>query len=497
MAESQGALPAAQVLTKEESAEGTKTAFQKNKALFYSLRILRELVPSLTIAVSVATFFTAIFTDFMQDSYGMRLMSPVKSSALDKIIAHYMIISRPDERYRPEAMHVYGPDWTRMGSDDWKDAAPDHWWCLKFQPHQRLAVHELNGTCLTPAWLGGVNDLCHNGYFAASGRAKFLGFDHFPSGDPGFGCVTPGMSNFPTVAQTDGDCYSMCIDVVGETPWAKAWIPLDLYPIILVPFYIDLFFIMGQIWKATLFEGYWQDIPLSRRLRYLLVSLLCYGLALFSWITGFGLKHIFWRDGVVTGVLFCLCGNFFFGLAAESTSNPFGKFIRFFVWPFYKFFMWSVDVKTPEDTKAKWDICTGEALCFYLVEAYKTKCAGAGCRMTGGGRACAPRSCSVGVVCSSCRCVGALRVRRAVWLKRVAIFLCFLVLVPWAMSYIPSHDAHGRLIINKSEFIWSQIPTILLLTMSIFTALQAPKFHVRACARHKPSCALPRGIMRA
>ena len=93
--------------------------------------------------------------------------------------------------------------------------------------------------------------------------------------------------------------------------------------------------------------------------------------------------------------------------------------------------------------------------------------------------------------------LGALCVRRAVWLKRVAIFLCFLVLVPWAMSYIPSHDAHGRLIINKSEFIWSQIPTILLLTMSIFTALQAPKFHVRACARHKPSCALPRGIMRA
>ena len=65
------------------------------------------------------------------------------------------------------------------------------------------------------------------------------------------------------------------------------------------------------------------------------------------------------------------------GLAAESKSNRFGKFVRFFAWPGYKFFMWSVDVKTPEDTKAKWDICTGEALCFYLVEAYKTKCAGA------------------------------------------------------------------------------------------------------------------------
>ena len=39
-------------LTKEESAkihlgEGTETSFQKYKALFYSLRILRELVPAL------------------------------------------------------------------------------------------------------------------------------------------------------------------------------------------------------------------------------------------------------------------------------------------------------------------------------------------------------------------------------------------------------------------------------------------------------------------
>ena len=107
MAESQGAVPevppvsltkdesAPVPLTKQESAkihlgEGTETAFQKYKALFYSLRILRELVPALTIGVSLVTFFTALFTAFLKDSYGMALMSPVQSFALDKMVAHFI-----------------------------------------------------------------------------------------------------------------------------------------------------------------------------------------------------------------------------------------------------------------------------------------------------------------------------------------------------------------------------------------------------------------------
>ena len=324
--------------------EGTETAFQKYKALFYSLRILRELVPALTIGVSLATFFTALFTAFLKDSYGMALMSPVQSFALDKSVAHFMFITYPEERYRPEAMHVYGPDWARVSSDDWKGAAPDHWWCLKYKLDHPLAVHELNGTCLTPAWIGGGNDFCHNGIYVEPN-----GFD-FPSGDPGFGCVTPDMSNFPTVAQTGGDCYSMCIDVVGETPWAKSWIPLDLFNLFLAPFYADSFFVVAQIWKATLFEGYWQDIPRSRRLRYLLISLPCFAIALVSWSTGFGLKHTVWRDGSVTGAIFFGYGIFFFGLAAESKSNRFGKFVRFFAWPGYKFFMCGRSMSRPQKT---------------------------------------------------------------------------------------------------------------------------------------------------
>ena len=336
-------------LTKEESAkvhlgEGTETAFQKYKALFYSLRILRELVPALTIGLSLFTFVTALLTAYMKDSYGMALMSPVQSFALDKSVAHFMFITYPEERYRPEAMHVYGPDWARVSSDDWKGAAPDHWWCLKYKLDHPLAVHELNGTCLTPAWIGGGNDFCHNGIYVEPN-----GFD-FPSGDPGFGCVTPDMSNFPTVAQTGGDCYSMCIDVVGETPWAKSWIPLDLFNLFLAPFYADSFFVVAQIWKATLFEGYWQDIPRSRRLRYLLISLPCFAIALVSWSTGFGLKHTVWRDGSVTGAIFFGYGIFFFGLAAESKSNRFGKFVRFFAWPGYKFFMCGRSMSRPQKT---------------------------------------------------------------------------------------------------------------------------------------------------
>ena len=367
--------------------EGTETAFQKYKALFYSLRILRELVPALTIGVSLATFFTAFFTAFLKDSYGMAVMSPVQSFALDKIVAHFIFMTYPDERYRPEAMHVYGPDWTRVGHDDWKGAAPDHWWCLKYKLDHPLAVHELNGTCLTPAWLGGDDDFCHwDSYEMNSSISEFnrktgrkLRFD-FPSGDPGFGCVTPGMSNFPTVEQTGGDCYSVCIDVVGETPWARTWMPLDGYTFMLLPFIADSFFIAAHLWKATLLEGYFHYIPLSRRLGYWLLGLTLIGVGDFFYIWGFknlGVRYLFWKDGFITGWLSWVPALFFLGLAWESKANWFGRCVRCLMWPYYKSFMWSIDVKKLEDTIAKWDICTGEALCYYLVEIYQTKCAGA------------------------------------------------------------------------------------------------------------------------
>ena len=85
--------------------------------------------------------------------------------------------------------------------------------------------------------------------------------------------------------------------------------------------------------------------------------------------------------------------------------------------------------------------------------------------------------------------LGALCVRRAVYVKRVVLFFIIAVVVLLVMSCFPSHDAYGRLLWDKNEFIFTQIPTMLLLTISIFTALKAPKFHVRACARQTLLCA--------
>ena len=86
--------------------------------------------------------------------------------------------------------------------------------------------------------------------------------------------------------------------------------------------------------------------------------------------------------------------------------------------------------------------------------------------------------------------LGALCVHRAVYIKRVVIFfLLFLIPIPFALAVTPSHDASGRLLFDKSEFIFTQFPTFLLLTIAIFTALKAPKFNVRACARQTLLCA--------
>ena len=101
----------------------------------------------------------------------------------------------------------------------------------------------------------------------------------------------------------------------------------------------------------------------------------------------------------------------------------------------------------------------------------------------------APRSCSMGVVFLMPVRLGALCVRRAVYVKRVVVFFIIVVVVLFFMSFFPSHDASGRLLWDKNEFIFIQIPTMLLLTISIFTALKAPKFNVRACARQTLLCA--------
>ena len=71
-----------------------------------------------------------------------------------------------------------------------------------------------------------------------------------------------------------------------------------------------------------------------------------------------------------------------------------------------------------------------------------------------------------------------LCVRRAVHVKRIATFVFYLIMVPTIMSWMPSKDQGGRELFDKGTFISGQISTLLLLTISIFTALRAPKFQV-------------------
>ena len=66
--------------------------------------------------------------------------------------------------------------------------------------------------------------------------------------------------------------------------------------------------------------------------------------------------------------------------------------------------------------------------------------------------------------------------------KRIVIFCFYLVMVPTIMSWIPSADAEGNTTMDKGAFMSGQITTLLLLTISIFTALAAPQFQVCAHA---------------
>ena len=355
------------------------TAFERHKALFYTLRVTVELLHSLIIAFAVFTFFSQLFRAYIGHAFTLNVMFPGMSSSLDKTVAHWLFVASPwthiitGEYDAIESMQVFDADFNRVSSNDWKGAGNDAWWCLEFKHGSAMAVHEDNGVCATPSWLNSTYNVCHNGLRAETdGAFNMLGprMKSFPSGDSGWGCVVPGMPAFPSAAQTAGECYSICIDVVGTSPWANKWMPLDAYQLFLVPFWVDFVFILVFIHKNMLFEGYWHDIPIKRRLGYLLASLPFYGIAGVAWTTGFGTTHLFFPDGLVTGIIAIVVAQSFVGLALESKNNPFGRFVRCFVYPFYRISMWMLDMSTQEDSLPKWDICSGEALCFYLVDAY-------------------------------------------------------------------------------------------------------------------------------
>ena len=69
------------------------TAFESHKRKLYTLRILRELEPSILIALSLFSYTSSLWAARSGASYSSAMMNPWRSQALDKAAWHFAITS--------------------------------------------------------------------------------------------------------------------------------------------------------------------------------------------------------------------------------------------------------------------------------------------------------------------------------------------------------------------------------------------------------------------
>ena len=267
------------------------TAFESHKRKLYTLRILRELEPSILIALSLFSYTSSLWAARSGASYSSAMMNPWRSQALDKAAWHFAITSGETDPVTGNAywqevdvLDVYTnqqvadiesgalKQWPKTKNEAWNDASNDDLWCIVYpaasKSHMSYGPIRLpNGTCgsLPPH----VNEWC-SGWKTSVHVANLA---TFPTDDPGWRCLTP--NSWP--ATPDGHCYSMCLDVSGESFHSPPHQTMDILMLLFLPVIFDLYFILTWINGKSIFAGIHGTISCVQKVRACVrACVLCY-----------------------------------------------------------------------------------------------------------------------------------------------------------------------------------------------------------------------------
>ena len=418
------------------------TPFLRYKAFFYTTRLIRELVPALSISLCLYDIFTSMFFVVFGANYdNAAFFLPGKSFRLDKMMMMTHILHSSNPVGRIIALDAYDASWQLKGT--WKGPASDDWWCIAVGESERHHVPYVgDGVCGAPT--NSSFDCSSLGNSLDNPGARYLlgdGWAGFPDADAGFRCaVAPSLPAAAPKATAHGDCYSMCIDVAATAPTNKVMMVMDVWWFIISPICIDLYFLLLWTHAYMLLRGVKQGgMPRWLQIRYGFAALFnwfVFLLVLASSSSLYGWWAPDWWPGgsPATLVIFFLLASMFTGLALEQNFKP----IRCIMVLIYKFMMWLVDLKTPEEAEGKWPVDSDSAYCFYLVRIYKAK---------------------------------------ASYLKKgILAFIIYGVIIGTSLWLLPLFVA--SLDFNGFDFLMSKFITLVLLAVSIFSALKPPQFLV-------------------
>lgn len=376
------------------------TPFTRHKGLFYTLRAFRELVPGLSLCSAFYLFFLAAFRDVYGDNFVTEAMFPGKHMLLDKAL-WMMAIKDPwasndaNPPTTPEssfnlnftggvAVDIYTPTWTRK--QGWRDDSEDDWWCVAYSPESERTSPVSDGVCGQPT----VPFACDlfplmssKAVYAASGDAGVVFTDTamgFPQDDPKWACLLPTDREWPTEfnhPNHQGDCYSVCLDVIGSKPYFVNPLPLDMWHLILCPLYIQLATIVTWMNAKTTIDVF-EGKPISKQAAD---KYGCFSLVMFIvWVTCLSLTGWFqgkicqkWWPGTPVTVLVAMFFSTVYWQMQNSHKPCIGRFLVICNWLTIKVLKYLAGVKSAEELKPKFPIDSDRALCFYLVEFYHTK----------------------------------------------------------------------------------------------------------------------------
>jgi len=356
-------------------------AFDTFKYLLYTLRILRELEPSILVSLSLFSYATALWKARAGDSYTFSSLLPQRSLDLEKSAWHFAITKGETDPVTGEAwwqdvdaIDVYPNSAVYSGLSEWPtpketwlDSSTDDLWCISYSAAASTHVpygpiRSRDGTCgALPAQ---VTDWC-NGWDTSMHVA---GLDTFPTADAGWRCLTP--DNWPPTHE--GRCYAMCIDVVGDELHTPPHQSPDVFLFLSLPIMFDLYFILTWIHHKQLFKAFYGRLPLCRKLLFLLLSLCLVGagtaLSIFT-PRVIGVYSQYDYPGPIAWIVICFgWAIYFFNLALEDDC----KYIRYAMTPWIRLNMWMVGVKTVGDSGCKHPLDSDTALCFFLAKGYKS-----------------------------------------------------------------------------------------------------------------------------
>lgn len=352
-------------------------AFDTFKYLLYTLRILRELEPSILVSLSLFSYATALWKARAGDSYTFSSLLPQRSLDLEKSAWHFAITKGETDPVTGEAwwqdvdaIDVYPNSAVYSGLSEWPtpketwlDSSTDDLWCISYSAAASTHVpygpiRSRDGTCgALPAQ---VTDWC-NGWDTSMHVA---GLDTFPTADAGWRCLTP--DNWPPTHE--GRCYAMCIDVVGDELHTPPHQSPDVFLFLSLPIMFDLYFILTWIHHKQLFKAFYGRLPLCRKLLFLLLSLCLVGagtaLSIFT-PRVIGVYSQYDYPGPIAWIVICFgWAIYFFNLALEDDC----KYIRYAMTPWIRLNMWMVGVKTVGDSGCKHPLDSDTALCFFLAK---------------------------------------------------------------------------------------------------------------------------------